>query len=124
MSGRVISVGSHVTRSRSDATATDPTYPIPPGHASPASSCRTKRTEGNRAHPKVGLRRLARAGDAEGVARGVGEHHPAEVVADAVPTDLGRSRRREPAHLGVDVGGAEIQMHPVLAGRGIVHLLE
>ena len=30
----------------------------------------------------------------------------------------------EPAHLGVDIDGAEIQVHPVLAGRGIVHLLE
>ena len=69
-------------------------------------------------------RRLARACDAEGVASGVGEHHPAKVVADAVPTDLGRSRRREPGHLGVDIGGAEIQVHPVLAGRGVVHLLE
>ena len=69
-------------------------------------------------------RPLASACHAKGVAGRVSKHYPSEILADAVSVDLGSSRGLEPAYLGVDIGSAEIQVYPVLAGCGIFNLLK
>src|SRR5689334_20876314 len=66
-----------------------------------------------------------RAGDAEGVALRVGQHHPAGHLAERVPLGLARAGSLEPLDLGLDVAlEMEVQVQPVLAGRRIVDLLE
>ena len=64
------------------------------------------------------------ADDAERVAVGVGQHHPAEVVADAVPADLGGAGGGKARNFGIHVSRAEIQVNPVLTRRGIGNLLK
>lgn len=60
---------------------------------------------------------------AERVPVRVGEHHPRE-VAEAVPAGLRRAELDEPLDFGLHVVGAEVDVHPVLARRWILDLLE
>ena len=66
---------------------------------------------------------VAAGRDAELVAVRVGEGHPAERLV-AAPLDQPGAGREEPVDLGVEVGGGEVEVEPVLARRRVADLLE
>jgi len=94
-------------------------YPLRPGFPSPAL-----RTGGAPAGPSPALWLQLLPDDTEHVALGVGQHHPAVVVAEPVPTDLTGPGRRQPRHFGINIGRTEVEVHAVFPGGGIGHLLE